>query len=328
MAADERLETGVIGVGAMGQHHARVYNELPDAELVGVADADEEQAEKIATKYSTGTFDVEELVEQVDVASIVVPTAHHYDLATECIDADVDILVEKPLVEDPENGRELVRKAEQAGITLQVGHIERHNPAVSTLQDIVPDLDVIAFEAERLGPTPNRQIYDSAVIDLMIHDIDVICSLFEADVESIDAVGAADGRHATATLEFEDGTVGTLTASRVTQQKQRKLTITAEECYVTSDYIDQSVEIHRQSVPEYVAKNGDVRYRHESVVENPAVDNGEPLKYELSSFLEACRNGVDPAVTGEEGIRAVELAQEINEKAFGDAKKTVQVIGE
>jgi predicted dehydrogenase len=246
----------------------------------------------------------------------------------ECIDAGVDILVEKPLVEEPEKGRELVRRADSADVTLQVGHIERHNPVVSTLEDIVPDLDAIAFEAERLGPTPDRQIYDSAVIDLMIHDIDVVCSLFDGEVELVDAVGAADGRHATATLEVGNGIVGTLTASRVTQQKQRNLSLTADECYVTSDYIDQSIEIHRQSAPEFVAKNGDVRYRHESVVENPAVDNGEPLKYELSSFLDACRNGVEPAVTGEEGIRALELAREINETAFGDAKKTVQVIGE
>lgn len=328
MAVDKRLKAGVIGVGAMGQHHARVYDELPDAELVGISDADEEQAKNVASEYSTETYSVEELVELVDAVSIVVPTAYHYDIATQCIDAGVDMLIEKPLVEEPENGRELVRRAEEADVTLQVGHIERHNPVVSTLQDIVPDLDVIAFEANRLGPTPDRQIYDSAVIDLMIHDIDVICSLLDAEVESVEAVGAADGRHATATLEFDDGTVGTLTASRVTQQKQRSLTVTADECYVTSDYIDQSVEIHRQSVPEYIAENGDVRYRHESVVENPAVDNGEPLKYELSSFLEACRSGDEPPVTGEEGIRAVELAREINEKAFGDAKKTVQVVGE
>lgn len=328
MTGDKRLNAGVVGVGQMGQHHARVYNEIPGANLVGVADSDAERAEQIARKYSTEPHDVDELIERSDVVSIVVPTSFHYEIATKCIDAGVDILVEKPLVEHPEKGHDLIRQAKRAGVTLQVGHIERHNPVVSTLQDIAPNLNVIAVEAKRLGPTPDRRIYDTAVIDLMIHDIDVVCSLFDSNVESVDAVGAADGRHATATLELADGTVSTLTASRVTQQKQRKLTITAEDCYVTCDYLNQSVQIHRQSVPEFVEDNGNVRYRHESVVENPAVENGEPLKYELESFLEASRNGAAPEVTGPEGIRALELARKINEKAFGNSEKTVQVIGE
>lgn len=162
----------------------------------------------------------------------------------------------------------------------------------------------------------------------MIHDIDVVRSLLGSPVGSIDAVGAAEGRHATATLAFEDGVVGTLTASRVTQKKTRTLSITAEDCYVTADYIDQSVQIHRQSVPEFVTNNGDVRYRHESVVENPAVDNGEPLKYELQSFIEASANGSEPSVTGEEGLRALEIAREINAAAFGDEQKAVPVMRE
>lgn len=326
MTGTDKLDAGVIGVGTMGQHHARVYSNLTGARLVGVADEDDEQATSIAEKYSAAVLDVPSLLDRVDVVSIAVPTQFHYDLASQCIEAGVDLLVEKPLVEDPERGRELVEQADREDVVLQVGHIERHNPVISTLADIVPDLNVIAVEAERLGPTPDREIYDSAVIDLMIHDIDVVCSLLDGPVESVEAVGAADGRHATATLEFGDGTVGTLTASRVTQQKQRKLSITAESCYVTVDYIDQDVEIHRQSVPEFVTSNGDVRYRHESVVEYPAVDNGEPLQYELESFLEASRNGDEPSVTGLEGIRAVELAREVNELAFGDAQKTVKVV--
>jgi len=328
MNNEPRLDAGVIGVGVMGEHHARVYNELPDVTLACVTDADDDQAEAIASKYSTAVCDTESLIERVDIASIAVPTPHHYDLATACIDAGVDVLVEKPLVDDPEKGRELIRRAEREDVTLQVGHIERHNPVVSTLQDIVPELNVIAIEAERLGPKPDRQIYDSAVVDLMIHDIDVVCSLLDEDVQSVEAIGTADGRHATATLEFDDETVGTLTASRVTQQKQRKLSITAEDCYVTCDYIDQSIEIHRQSVPEFVTQNGDVHYRHESVVENPAVANGEPLKYELSSFVESCQNGTEPAVTGTDGLQALELARTIDRKAFDKTGRARQVVQE
>lgn len=328
MSESNKQKAGVIGVGAMGQHHARVYDVLRNAELVGISDADEARATEVAEEYGADMLSVKDLLDQVDVVSIAVPTEHHYELAKQCIEQGVDLLVEKPIVEEPAQGQELVRRAEKAGVTLQVGHIERHNPVVSTLEEIIPDLDVIAVDAERLGPTPDRTIYDSAVIDLMIHDIDIVLSLLDSEVESVDAIGAAEGRHATASLELEDGTVGTLTASRVTQQKQRTLEITAEECYVTVDFIDQSVQIHRQSVPEYVTEDGDVRYRHESVVENPAVENGEPLKHELSSFLEASQNGTEPSVTAKEGLRALELARQINGDAFDDEQKTVPVIGE
>lgn len=322
----KQQRVGVVGVGTMGQHHTRVYSELPEAELVGVADADEERAREVAAEYSTTAYDIDDLIERVDAVTIAVPTAYHYDLAQQCIAAGVDLLVEKPIAADPDEGRELVAAAEQAGVTLQVGHIERFNPVVTTLQSIVPDLDIIAVEAARLGPTPDRQIEDSAVIDLMIHDIDVVRSLLDSDIDHVSAVGAADGRQATATVEFDGGAVGTLTASRVTQQKTRTLSITAEDCYVTADYIDQSVQIHRQSAPEFVTDDGDVRYRHESVVENPAVDNGEPLKYELASFIDASVNGTEPEVTGREGIRALELAREINAAAFDDARKKVKTV--
>lgn len=147
---------GVIGVGTMGQHHVRVYNELHGVELVGIADADAERAAEIATEYSTQSFDVDELIDRVDAVTIAVPTKFHYDLAQQCLDAGVDMLIEKPIVENPEHGRALIRDAERADATLQVGHIERHNPVVKTLEEIVPDLDVIAIEAERLGPTPDR----------------------------------------------------------------------------------------------------------------------------------------------------------------------------
>ena len=321
MTREEFVRAGVIGVGAMGQHHARVYDELPTTELVGVADADDSRAQEIADRYETESCNPSTLVEQVDLATIAVPTTYHYDLATTCIENGVDILVEKPLVATPSKGRELIAAAERAGVTLQVGHIERFNPVVATLQEIVPDLDVISIDAERLGPPPDRRIDDSAVIDLMIHDIDVVRSLVGEPVSGVDAVGNPDGRHASATLQFADGTVGTLTASRVTQRKVRRLTVTARDCYVIADYLDQSVEIHRHSVPEYLSEDGSVRYRHESVVEHPAVDTGEPLKRELAAFVGAAIEGEEPPVTAEQGLRALELAREIDDRAFGDGSE-------
>jgi len=321
----QSIATGVIGVGAMGKHHARVYNELCGCDLIGVADSSPSRAREIASEYDTDAFDTDELIERADAVTIAVPTPYHYDLAMQCIDAGTDILVEKPLVEDEQKGRELLTRANRSDVLLQVGHIERFNPVTDTLRDIVPDLTVISLKAERLGPPPDRQIQDSAVIDLMIHDIDLMRALLDHSITTIDASGTANGRYATATIEFDNGTIGKLTASRMTQRKVRKLTITAESCYVIVDYLDQSVEIHRRSVPEYVTDDGDVRFRHESIIENPAVDTGEPLKHELRSFVAAVQNGHEPRVTGEDGLRSLELATEINRKAFHSSRKSVEV---
>lgn len=326
MSKNDVLQTGVIGVGTMGQHHARVYDELRDCELVGVADADKERAREIADEYDTAVLETQALIEQTDAVTIAVPTAYHYELASDCLDAETHVLIEKPFVDEPARGRELIERADEQDLVIQVGHIERFNPVTETLRQIVPGLDVISVTAERLGPPPSRRIEDTAVMDLMIHDADIVRSLLDGSIESVRASGNADGRYGTATLEFDTGVIAKLTASRVTQRKVRTLTITATDYYVTVDYIDQSVEIHRQSAPEYVTENGDMRYRHESIVEHPAVDTGEPLRFELESFLDAVRTGAEPRVSGEDALEALALVSEINQKAFGSPKKTVEVV--
>ncbi|WP_232702073.1 Gfo/Idh/MocA family protein [Halobacterium wangiae] len=308
-----QLRAGVIGVGSMGRNHARVYQELSDTQLVGVADADRAAAIRVATEYGTSALDTGVLLDRVDVVSIAVPTPVHATLVQQCIDAGVHALVEKPFVDDPTRGRELAAAARSAGVTLQIGHIERFNPAVRTLANIVPNLDVMAVTAERLGPPLDREMESNVVFDLMIHDIDIIRSILGDDPVSVTASGTAAGDYATATCSFDDGAVASLTASRVTQQKVRRLAVTARECRVTVDYTDQSVEIHRSSTPEYVAADGDIRHRTESVVERPLVENGEPLKHELSAFAEAVREGTEPVVTAEDGVRAVELATRIDD---------------
>ena len=313
---EQQIATGVIGVGSMGRHHARVYRELPETSLVGVADADTEAAEEAADTYETTAMSVDELLDAADAVSIAVPTRYHYDTARDAIDRGVHVLVEKPLVESLDEGRELIRHADERDVVLQVGHIERFNPAVRALTDIVPDLDVIAVDARRLGPPVDRDMNTSTVLDLMIHDSDVLLALIGDDVELKEAASANDDRYVTATMSMDDGVLGTLTASRVTQRKVRELSITARSCQVHVDYISQSVQIHRHSIPEYIEENGDIRYRHENIVEHPTVDNGEPLKKELSAFAEAVREGSEPVVTGEDGLRALELAREIEAEAI------------
>jgi predicted dehydrogenase len=198
---------------------------------------------------------------------------------------------------------------------VQVGHVERFNPAVAALSDILPGLDVIAVSARRLGPPVDRDIDDGVVADLMIHDVDVVLSLVDADVASVSAVSPPDADHATATLAFADGTVADLTASRVTQRKVRRLDVVAAECLVSVDYLDQSVEIHRSSVPEYVRENGELRYRHEGVVERPLIDRREPLKRELEAFVAAATGDEPPQVTPDDAVAALELVREIEAAA-------------
>ena len=315
MSEQPALRVGVIGVGSMGQNHVRVYRELPETELIGVTDADPERAEDIADAFGTDALEMSELLASVDAVSIAVPTPYHYETVRECIDAGVGVLVEKPFVEDLDNGRRLIEFADERDIVLQVGHIERFNPAVMTLMDLIEDLDIIALDAKRLGPPLDREIEDTAVMDLMIHDIDIIMSILDEELEQVYAAGTRESNYATATIQTESGRIGELTASRVTQQKVRELTITAENARIVVDYTDQSIEITRQSLPKYAQQQESFRYRHENVVEQVLVERREPLKNELSAFAEAVRTRSEPVVTGEDGIRALELAREIDELA-------------
>jgi len=234
-----------------------------------------------------------------------------------CIEHGVDILIEKPLAGSADEATEIVEAAESAGLTVQVGHIERFNPAVVALQDIIADIDIISVDAERLGPPLDREIEDSVVKDLMIHDIDILHWLIDLSASSI-SVFDSNEAHTTANFQFEDGTIASLTASRVTQRKVRKLTITAHSCRIEVDYIDRTVEIYRHSLPEYIEKDGDMRYRHESIVERPMVGNEEPLKNELSSFLDSLQSGEAPRVSGRDGLQVVEYVDKIEDLATSE----------
>ncbi|WP_254768559.1 Gfo/Idh/MocA family protein [Salinilacihabitans rarus] len=316
------LRAGVVGVGAMGQNHARVYGELRNVDLVGVTDLDERQARAVADAYGADAFEFDELLDTCDVVTVAVPTAAHFETVSACLDAGVHVLVEKPIADSPEQGRRLAAKATEADLVLQVGHVERFNPAVSTLEELIDDLEVIAVEGERLGPPVDRTDRDDVTLDLMIHDVDVVGSLFDAAPASIAAAGTEDGQYATATMQYGDAIVS-LTASRRTQKKVRKLTVTARECLVEVDYLEQSVLIHRDSYPEYVTDDGTRRYRHESVVERPRVENGEPLRRELRAFVDAVRTGGEPPVTAEDGVRALETVRRIDDLVRRGAPEVV-----
>jgi predicted dehydrogenase len=322
----ESLAAGVVGVGSMGQNHARVYGDLDDAELIGVADVDEEQAREVAAAYDTEARPLADLLAEADVVSIAVPTQFHYDMARQALEADTGVLIEKPFVADPAKGRELIDLADERGLTLQVGHIERFNPAVQTLRDIVSELDIHAVSTERLGPPLDRQIDDTVVMDIMIHDLDIVLDIVDDEVQQYGAVGTDDCRYANANVRFDSGVTATLTASRLTQEKVRSLTISAEDCRVKVDYLNQDIEIHRSSVPSYIHDESAIRHRHENVVERLTVEQSEPLMNELASFVEAARTGSEPVVTGEQALAVLELTQALDEAAQQSAT-TGQPIG-
>ncbi|RLM64187.1 Gfo/Idh/MocA family protein [Halorubrum sp. Atlit-26R] len=307
------VSVGVLGVGSMGRHHARVYQELGAADLVGVADVDGQTAAEVAEAYDTKVLTPEELVDAADAVSIAVPSQFHREIGVRALRSGVHALIEKPLAPTQEEAESLVSAAADAGVQLHVGHIERFNPAVRTVAEFVDDLDLIAVDARRLGPPVDeeRDVDDGVVLDLMTHDLDIVRSLVDAPVADVTASGSPDEQYVTATLAFDNDVVGSLTASRVTQRKVRELTLTAADCQVTLDYIDRSVRIHRRTRPEFFVNDGDLRYRSEQVVERPTVDNGEPLKNELSEFVEAVREGSDPVVPGEDGVAALSLARRV-----------------
>ena len=307
------IDVGVIGVGSMGRHHARVAHELPGAELVGVADVDEEHAVAVAEEFDTGALSNAELLESVEAVSVAVPTPFHHEVALDALEAGVHVLVEKPIARTVAEASELVEVAHSLDLTLQVGHVERFNPAVRSVRRFVDDLDIVAVDARRLGPPidGDRALTEGVVLDLMIHDLDIIRSLIGAEVTEVTASGRPDGEYVAATLGFENDVVGSVTASRITQRKVRELTLTTTESQITIDYIDRSVRIHRRTRPEFRVDDGELRYRTEQVVERPTVGNGEPLKREFEAFLEAVRNGTTPVVTGRDGLEALSLARRV-----------------
>ncbi|TKX71540.1 Gfo/Idh/MocA family protein [Halorubrum sp. SP9] len=317
MTDDAPLRVGVIGVGSMGAHHARVYAGSSAVDLVGVADDDWDRAKEIAEKHGTRALNRGTLLQAVDAVSVVVPTQFHASVVREALEADTHVLVEKPFVDDIATGRELISLADRKDLRLQVGHIERFNPAVRALGDVLPEMNVLAVDARRLGPPIDRDTADGVVEDLMIHDLDILLSLFDAEVDETFAAGIRSDPYVTATLRLDNGVLGTLTASRITHQKVRELAVTGRDCRVTVDYLTQSVKIHRHSLPGYVESNGDVRYRSESVVERPQVKNGEPLRGEIASFVSAVNEGTAPEVTGQDGLRVIELIREISEALDG-----------
>lgn len=314
------LRTGIVGVGHLGGLHARVYSEIDSCELVGVYDADEERASGVAAEYGTRAFrSLTELIGSVDAMSIAVPTTAHHAVALAALDSGVHVLIEKPIASTVAEAAELVEASRSRGLILQVGHVERFNPAIRAALGVLDGPKFV--EAHRLGVFVPRGTDVAVVLDLMIHDIDLILAAVDAPVERIDAVGvpvlSPSIDIANARLSFADGCVANVTASRVSREKVRKIRFFQHDAYVSVDTLSPRVQVFRRKpVPQEILHRiatGEVEGGLEDVVEyeDMVLDDKEPLKLELESFVRAVSTGTEPDVAGEDGLKALAVALEI-----------------
>jgi len=321
----EAVHIGVIGAGVMGERHCRVCSNLPRVELVGVADLDAARGRQVADLYETTYFpDHRALFSQVDAVTIAASTPVHYELANECLTQGLNAMVEKPIAETMQQAQELVRTADERGLVLQVGHIERFNPAYIELKHVTEDMKLIGINMRRLSPFDTSNTDVDVVRDLMIHDLDLAMDLVGSDVEGINAwgrsinTGAID--HAVATISFEDGPIATLFASRVTEQKVRAIEVIAEGAYVEADLLNKSVLVHRRTFPQYLDERNITSYRQESVIERIHVPMFEPLMLELRHFVDCVRENCPSQVPGGDGLRALSLAEAVAGAIAGQMK--------
>ena len=303
----DKMRVGVVGVGALGQHHARVYASLPDADLVGVVDAIPGRAEEVARPLNTRVFPkYQDLFGKVDAVSIATPTILHAEIGERFLKEGIHVLVEKPITHTLEDADRLIQAATSNGRVLQVGHLERFNPAVEQLRKIVRRPRF--FEAHRMGLFSPRSLDIDVILDLMIHDLDIICLLIPAPVASVSAVGIAILTNridiANARIHFEDGCVANVTASRVSMEKIRKLRLFQKQEYISLDYTRQDVAI-------FSLKHNPGKAVPEIVNERLTPEKKEPLQLELSSFLKAARGDEPVECSGEDGRKALALALQI-----------------
>ncbi|MDD5073071.1 MAG: Gfo/Idh/MocA family oxidoreductase [Candidatus Omnitrophica bacterium] len=299
----DKIKVGVIGVGHLGQHHARIYAGMEGVELAGICDIDIRRAKKLARKYRATAFtDYKQMFGVVNCASVVVPTELHYHVAKDCLLNGISVLIEKPVTKFVGEADDLLNIARERKLIIQVGHIERFNAAVRALDEIPGNVRFI--ECHRLGPFKKRALDVGVVLDLMIHDIDIILGLVKSEISSIDAVGVnilTDHEDlANVRIRFKNGAVANLTASRVTKSEMRKIRLFKDDCYVSLDYIKQEAVLYRKVNNRITGKLINIKKE-------------EPLKKELEAFINCVRTGERPLVSGEEGRDALKFALQIED---------------
>ena len=324
----EPINIGVIGVGHLGQHHVKHYKNIEDANLIGIFDIDNDRAEKIGNKYDVPIFQkIEYLLNQVDAVSIVTPTPNHIEAARQCIDKKKHVFIEKPITATLEEADELLKLSKEKGVLIQVGHIERLNPALIALKPY--SIEPKFIEIQRLAPYTTRGTDVPVVLDKMIHDIDILLSLVKSPVKSIKATGLSiltgslDIAHAR--IRFENGTVASIMSSRVAKDEVRKVKIFQKNLYTTMDLLLGLTEVYKiidnkdnnsEAVMTVPLNNSN----EEKFIayEKPEVSNKDPLKMELQNFISSIQGKETPIVSGKDGRDALKVAIEIQEMIIKD----------
>ena len=307
---NSKIKVVVMGAGKIGSHHARILGSLPEAQLIGVCDPNYWRAQMVAWRAGTTAYrDFREVLSKADAAVVAVPTHLHYDVARAALEAGLHCLVEKPITETLSQSKELLSLASSKDLVLQVGHVERFNPAV--MEAIRHIRDARFITCERIGPYDPRVANIGVVMDLMIHDLDILLTLVGSEVKSLEAIGASllspTEDIANVRLRFENGCIADLTASRISLSKSRKIRIFQEDSYMSLDYANASLKIARKKSP-VVQSLSDVEVTHAKL------EKTEPLRTELEHFLSCIRHRHQPLVTGEHGMEALRLALRITEE--------------
>ena len=316
------VRVGVIGVGNMGQHHTRVLSRFKDVELVGISDVNVERGLDTAGKYRVRFFeDYQELLKHVDAVCVAVPTRLHHAVGMACLSAGVHVLIEKPIAASIAEAESLVNAAAETNCILQVGHIERFNPAFQELHKVLKTEELLALEARRMSPYSQRANDVSVVLDLMIHDIDLLLELAGSTVSTLTASGSRASNsgyldYVTATLGFSNGIVATLTSSKVTHRKIRSITAHCKNSLTDADFLNNEILIHRQTTADCSTDYGQVLYRQDGLIEKVYTSNIEPLHAELEHFINCVRGGEQPSVGGEQALKALRLASLIEQMAL------------
>jgi predicted dehydrogenase len=315
------VKVGVIGVGNMGHHHARILSLLKDVELVGVADINVERGLEIASKYKAKFFeDYRELLPFVDAVCVAVPTRMHHEVGMNCLKLGVHVLIEKPIAASLAEAESLVNAAAECNCILQVGHIERFNPSFQEFSKVLKTEQLLAIEAHRMSPYSQRANDVSVVLDLMIHDIDLLLELVGSSVINLTASGSSTSSssfldYVTATLMFANGVVATLTASKVTHRKIRRLVAHCQDSLTEADFLTNEILIHRQTNPQAQAERGQL-YRQDGLIEKVYTSSIEPLRAELEHFVNCIRCDNQPSVGGEQALKALRIASLIEQQAL------------
>lgn len=308
----EQLNALVIGCGALGQHHARIYNDHPEVRLSAVVDTNIDTRASAQERWKCPVYEeISQVPDPIHLASVATPTVSHCEIAEALIGRGAAILVEKPIAMNVEEGERITAMAAEAGVILQVGHIERFNPAVRVLGQYLQK--PLFIESHRLGPLAPRVKDVGVVLDLMIHDLDLILSLVKSDLKMVDAVGVpiVTPREdiANARLRFDSGCIANVTVSRVTPERVRKIRFFQPNTYLSLDYLKPELQIFRKVDD----PTQGVRIEHEK----PELSDTEPLAAELDSFIQAVKLKTHPIVTGHDGVRALRIAEEITQQAQG-----------